>query len=288
MNIRIIWLLLLALPFAAVAQPTGRTLLTIGGTPITADEFEYLYRKNNQNLSADSLKKTPEEYLQLFINYKLKVMEAESLGMDTTESFRKEFAQYRDQLVQSTGFTNENLLKEFHDATLLFNLTKEKIWNKTHLDSAGFEAFCLKNKGLFKWGPRFDGWLIRCKNQAVYDYIDQVFAADDKISQAELEDLVNLTFPNGAFIQNGIFARNNNELVDYLVWDGPKPADFADGLDFVRGNLLAPSAKTADEAQGLYMAAYQNFLEEQWIKQLRRKYPVKTARKALQTIETVK
>ncbi len=72
-----------------------RVLLTIDGKPSTVEEFMYIYQKNNKETQLDQ--KSVEEYLDLFINFKLKVHEAEEQGIDTTAAFRKEFESYRNQ-----------------------------------------------------------------------------------------------------------------------------------------------------------------------------------------------
>ena len=72
-----------------------QVLMTIAGKPIMASEFKYIYEKNNQETSIE--KKTMQEYLDLFVNFKLKVAEAEAQGVDTTEAFKKELAGYRAQ-----------------------------------------------------------------------------------------------------------------------------------------------------------------------------------------------
>lgn len=77
----------------ALAQ--SETLMTINGKAVSAEEFLYIYEKNNQAGALDP--KTMEEYLDMFINFKLKVAEAESQGIDTTEAFKKELKGYRAQ-----------------------------------------------------------------------------------------------------------------------------------------------------------------------------------------------
>lgn len=72
-----------------------KVLLTINGEPVMLSEFLYIYEKNNQESSLE--KKSIEEYLDLFINFKLKVTEAIAQGVDTTEAFAKELAGYRAQ-----------------------------------------------------------------------------------------------------------------------------------------------------------------------------------------------
>jgi peptidyl-prolyl cis-trans isomerase SurA len=74
------------------------TLITIGDTKVSKGEFERIYQKNNNNLYNESEKKTPEEYLDLFIDFKLKVIEAERLKMDTSSVFINELAGYREEL----------------------------------------------------------------------------------------------------------------------------------------------------------------------------------------------
>ena len=85
---------------AAVAMSMGlmaqqETLMTINGKAVSAEEFLYIYEKNNQAGAVDP--KTMDEYLDMFINFKLKVAEAESQGIDTTEAFKKELKGYRAQ-----------------------------------------------------------------------------------------------------------------------------------------------------------------------------------------------
>ena len=79
-----------------VAQSLGNTVLaTIDGKPISRDEFMYAYQKNKALSGQKSL--TPQEYLNLYINYQLKVADALAKGLDTTKTFRREFQLYRDQ-----------------------------------------------------------------------------------------------------------------------------------------------------------------------------------------------
>lgn len=73
-------------------------LMTIDNRPITTEEFLRIYNKNSAITSED--KKSVSEYLDLFINYKLKVIEAENLGYDTMKSFIKEMAGYTGQLAK--------------------------------------------------------------------------------------------------------------------------------------------------------------------------------------------
>lgn len=79
-------------------QAGDPVLMKINGKPVYKSEFEYIYNKNNSNNSLD--KKTLNEYVDLFVNFKLKVEEAKSQGLDTTKSFINELSGYRSQLTK--------------------------------------------------------------------------------------------------------------------------------------------------------------------------------------------
>jgi len=74
------------------------TLFAVNKRPVTVDEFIYLYKKNHHDVQKDFTKEKINEYLDLFVNFKLKVEEARSRGLDTTRVFLKEFNGYKDEL----------------------------------------------------------------------------------------------------------------------------------------------------------------------------------------------
>lgn len=91
---------------------------TIDGVQVTTDEFEYVYRKNNSRSEDAYSKASIDEYLDLYTNFRLKVREAESLGYDTTNEFKKEFKDYERQLAEpylTEKSVSEKLLKEAYD-----------------------------------------------------------------------------------------------------------------------------------------------------------------------------
>src|SRR5574344_2976989 len=79
------------------AQSVDPVIMTVNGKPLLRSEFEYSYNKNNTDGVID--RKSVDEYVDLFVNYKLKVAAALEARMDTLYAFKKEFAQYRDQQV---------------------------------------------------------------------------------------------------------------------------------------------------------------------------------------------
>lgn len=81
------------------AQNANETLFTVAGQNVSVGEFTRVYTRNNIDNQADFSQKSLEEYLDLYKNFKLKVAEAEALGMDTGAIFQRELASYRGQLV---------------------------------------------------------------------------------------------------------------------------------------------------------------------------------------------
>jgi len=115
---------LLALLAAPVSAQNAQdpVIMKINGVPVTRSEFEYSYNKNNSEGVID--KKTVEEYLDLFINYKLKVLAAEDEKMDTLSSFKSEFASYRDQQIRPAMITDEDVE---HEAYKIYSQTQHRV-----------------------------------------------------------------------------------------------------------------------------------------------------------------
>ncbi len=114
--------MLLLTATAIQAQTNDPIVMTIAGTPVPRSEFEYSYNKNNTDGVID--KKSVDEYVDLFVNYKLKVQAALDARIDTTTAYLTEFAQYRNQQVSPTFVTDDDMLAE---AKLVYNQTVQNI-----------------------------------------------------------------------------------------------------------------------------------------------------------------
>ena len=119
------FLTLLFSSVAVVAQQNDPVIMTVNGIDVPRSEFEYSYNKNNADGVID--KKTVEEYVDLFINYKLKVAAALDARLDTLSSFKQEFAMYRDQQIRPAMVTDADVLTEARE---IYDRTKEAIGTK--------------------------------------------------------------------------------------------------------------------------------------------------------------
>ncbi|WP_196889400.1 peptidylprolyl isomerase [Aureivirga sp. CE67] len=112
---------LLAFSISVTAQQKdNKQLFTIDSEPVYAKEFLRVFHKN-ASIVNDENKKDVKNYLELFINYKLKVKEAEEKGYDKNPSFVKEYNKYREQLAEpflkDTKVTDQ-LVQEAYDRTV--------------------------------------------------------------------------------------------------------------------------------------------------------------------------
>ena len=128
-------LLSVALLSATIAYgQTDPTIMTINGQPVSRSEFEYSYNKNNAEGVID--KKSVDEYVDLFINYKLKVQAALDARLDTLSSFKKEFLSYRNQQVRPTFITDADVETE---ARRIYRETQQQVeangglWHCAHI-----------------------------------------------------------------------------------------------------------------------------------------------------------
>lgn len=106
----------------AFAQTDDPVIMTVAGQPVPRSEFEYSYNKNNAEGVID--KKTIDEYVDLFVNYKLKIQAALDAKLDTMNSYQREFRTYRDLQVAPSFVTDEAMEKE---ALQVYQKTKSDI-----------------------------------------------------------------------------------------------------------------------------------------------------------------
>ncbi|WP_114778334.1 peptidylprolyl isomerase [Botryobacter ruber] len=91
---------------------------TIGNEPVSLSEFRYVYEKNNNGNDDAYTSQSVNDYLNLYTNFKLKVLEAESRGLDTTTAFKRELEGYKEQLALpylSEKSVTDNLVKEAYE-----------------------------------------------------------------------------------------------------------------------------------------------------------------------------
>lgn len=168
-NLTLLSLFLLGTSIYSQPQGASPILITLDGKGITVSEFENIYRKNNSPDSHDP--KSLDEYLQLFVNFKLKVKEAEELGYDTTEAFKNELSGYRKQLSQPYLIDkelNENLVIEAYERTK-WDIKAKHLLIRMASDASPKDTLLAYNKVMeykkrLNKGEKFDKLISEIKN----------------------------------------------------------------------------------------------------------------------------
>ncbi len=101
--------MLMVASFANAQNSSDDILFTVDGDPVKSSEFIRVYNKN-LDLVKDDSQKDVDNYLNLFVNYQLKIKEAKRLGLDTVPKYKKEFESYKKQL--SKNYLSDNKVTE--------------------------------------------------------------------------------------------------------------------------------------------------------------------------------
>ncbi len=198
---------------------------------------------------------------------------------------------YEDSQLEGKYPAFRDLLNEYRDGMLLFEITDKKVWSKAVEDTLGLKGYYDANKNNYMWGERADVTIFKFANKEVAERFrkymkknaknnptnDQILKEMNKTSQLDLQ------------IEEGVYSKKDNETVDKVSWvAGTMSADMdaEKSIIIVRVNkVLAPSPKSIAEARGLITADYQNYLEKEWIGMLRKKYTVTVDKAVLDTIK---
>ena len=183
----------------------------------------------------------------------------------------------------------KNLVQEYHDGILLFEVSLREVWDKAAKDTAGLEAFFAANRKNYTWDkPHFKGYLLQCKDQRSAKAAQAIIkSANPDSVKSYINHRVNCDTLNYVKMQHGLWEQGKNAAVDKYGLK-VKKAEFAPSEEYpvvvcVGKKLTAPAAW--DDEKGKVTTDYQDYLEAEWIKALRAKYPVVIDEKVWQKIK---
>lgn len=169
-------------------------------------------------------------------------------------------------------------MKEYRDGILLFELTDEMVWSKAVADSVGLQDFYDRNKGTYMWKQRAEAVIYECKDEATAEKAREL-VGKRKYTAEEIQEEINADGQELISYKEGKYEKGQNGVLDQIPWDKglsfvifnkDKTTSFADVMQ-----ILEPMPKELSEARGYIVSDYQKELEAAWIKELRKKYPVK-------------
>lgn len=195
---------------------------------------------------------------------------------------------YEDSKLESKYPDFRNLLKEYRDGILLFDLTDQKVWSKAVKDTAGLKVFYEKNKNNYLWDERAEVTTYKCANEKIAKEVRALLKKNK--TEKEITEIVNKTSQLNVTPENITYLKGENKDVDANWKQGVVASDIKDAKDdkitiLVINKLLAKSPKTIAEAKGMITADYQNYLEKEWLAYLKNKYTVKVNEDVLNTVK---
>lgn len=169
----------------------------------------------------------------------------------------------------------KNLMQEYRDGILLFELTDRKVWSKAVKDTSGLRDFYNNHKNNYMWGDRLEATIYTCANAAIAKEVRKLMK---KIDDADtLMARVNKNSQLNLQVKYGKFSKGDNDIIDKIEWKTGITSDMPHNnqVVFVDVRKVMPAQpKSLEEAKGLVTADYQNALEKEWIAELKNRYSV--------------
>ena len=188
--------------------------------------------------------------------------------------------QYEDSQLEGKYSDFANLMKEYHDGILLFDVSNKEVWEKAIKDTDGLEKYFKANKKNYKWEePRYKGFVIKCKDVETSKTIQKAIKKMNPDSVVNyIRTKVNNDSITFATVERGLWKKGENSHIDFTEF---KDSNVAINIDIdsefpvvvIIGKMLK-KPETYKDGRGSVTADYQNELETAWIQSLRNKYTV--------------
>jgi peptidyl-prolyl cis-trans isomerase SurA len=170
---------------------------------------------------------------------------------------------YYENDLENINDSFASLYKEYKEGILLFTLTDKKVWTKSVEDSIGLKAFYNDNASKYIFKDRYDATVIRTSSKAIAEQVKIDLEKGDNI-------YADLLF-------------NNSVQGKFLIKEDPKVSE---NYVLIQVHQFIPEGKKSlNEARGLIISDYQQYLENLWIEEILKKYPVTVNESALESIK---
>jgi peptidyl-prolyl cis-trans isomerase SurA len=182
----------------------------------------------------------------------------------------------------------KNLLKEYRDGILLFDLTDREVWSKAIKDTAGLRVYYSKNKTNYLWEERAETTTYNCLNDKIAKQVRGLLNKNK--TEKEINDIVNKSSQLNLTTESVTYLKGENKDVDANWKKGIVSNNIIDSKEnkvvvLVINAILDKTPKTIAEAKGTITADYQTYLEKEWLSYLKNKYTVKVNEDVLKSIK---
>jgi peptidyl-prolyl cis-trans isomerase SurA len=170
-----------------------------------------------------------------------------------------------------------NLMKEYRDGILLFELTDRQVWGKATKDTIGLQSFFDANKTHYMWKDRADAEIFNSTDTKIAEEARKM--AEKGKSVEEIQSKLNKEGSRSKVsVISGKYEKGQYDVVDKTNWvKGLTPVtklnDSSYQFIFIK-DIAKPEPKTLKEAKGYAVSDYQEYLEKKWLADLRNKYTI--------------
>lgn len=198
------------------------------------------------------------------------------------EFVQNEITQFEDGMLELKYADFKALMQEYHDGILLFDLMDKKVWSKAVRDTTGLKEYYEKTKNSQMWPERIDAYIFTCENEQVASKTRKYVKKKAKKNLLDKDDVlktINLDSQLSLTVENGKYAKGEKDVLDQATWEKgfTENQSVSGKVKFAYIKEVLPSQpKKLEEARGVFISSYQDYLEKEWINELRSKYEVKT------------
>ena len=194
---------------------------------------------------------------------------------------RQEILQYKNDHLEKEDPKFAEQISQYRDGIMLFDITDQMVWTKALKDTSGLKQFHAMHKTDYMWKERCDASIYTCANKDIATQV-RLMIKEGKTDK-EILSAINGKTANSVSIASNKFEKNDNPMVDANWTIGISNDMEKDGkIVFVNSKAtLQPQPKLLDEVRGLATTDYQNYLMDQWLKDLKAKYPVNVNQQVL-------
>ena len=196
----------------------------------------------------------------------------------------KTLMDYHARELVKTNPEYRNLLNEYRDGMLLFEISNRRVWKAAGKDSVGLEQFFAENRDRYNWNePHFKGIILSAKNDSVLNLVKADVA---RLGTDTLTETLHRTYGSDIRMERMVVKQGENNLADYLafhVGDKPERKGYPEFM-ILEGKIINNPEEMAD-VRGAVTSDYQDVLEQRWKEELAQKYPAKINKKVLKKVK---
>jgi len=188
--------------------------------------------------------------------------------------------------LENTEPAYRNLMNEYRDGMLLYEISNRKVWDKANKDVEGQQKYFLAHRDNYKWSaPKYKGYVISAITDSLADEAAR-YVQENNFAPDSLVRKLRIRFSNDVKIERALAAKGDNVVIDYVAFGGKRPDAIGRWSAFrqVSGRIIEQPEDAAD-VRGAVSVDYQKMLESEWLDELHRKYPVKINKKALKKVQ---